>query len=251
MDNKKNAVFIILGQSNAVGHKVPMKEQDKILSPMKNVFGLCREFNQSFDNKFLTWGGYTSFGMNLAEEQDNTYSVPNFLASIWQNHIDEGNKNNLPDLYIIQIAIGAQGVREGAMWYPDRKEKLIPGKLGVVDISLFAIFVHIFKSVTYAGYIYIATVLARAISSFVNYLVNKNTVFKNKSNNKKEFVKSLVGYYILVIINVAVSGVCVNFIAKSLSWNETLVKFLVDMVLFVCNYVIQREFIFKNKRKSK
>jgi len=137
MDNKKNAVFIILGQSNAVGHKVPMKEQDKILSPMKNVFGLCREFNQSFDNKFLTWGGYTSFGMNLAEEQDNTYSVPNFLASIWQNHIDEGNKNNLPDLYIIQIAIGAQGVREGAMWYPDRKEKLIPGKLGVVDISLF------------------------------------------------------------------------------------------------------------------
>lgn len=121
----------------------------------------------------------------------------------------------------------------------------------VVDIALFALFVKIFKGVTYAGYIFIATVLARAISSFVNYLVNKNTVFKNKSNNKKEFAKTLMGYYVLVLINVAISSVCVNFIAKSLCWNETLVKFLVDMVLFICNYVIQREFIFKNKRNNK
>lgn len=121
----------------------------------------------------------------------------------------------------------------------------------VVDISLFAIFVHIFKSITYAGYIYIATVLARVISSFVNYLVNKNTVFKNKSQSKKDFAKSLIGYYVLVVINIVISSVCVNYIVKSLDWNETLVKFVVDMVLFVCNYVIQREFIFKNKRKSK
>lgn len=120
----------------------------------------------------------------------------------------------------------------------------------VVDIGLFALFVAIFKNVTYAGYIYIATVLARAVSSYVNYCVNKNTVFKNKSNSKKDAIKTLIGYYVLVVINVIISSVCVDLIVKTLSWNETLVKFMVDMVLFVCNYIIQREFIFKNKRQK-
>lgn len=144
MHNKKAAVFILLGQSNAVGHGVPMQEKDAIKTPLKNVFGLRREYNQSFDNVELVWSGYTSFGMNLAEEQDNTYSVANCLASLWQKHIDDGNELQLPDLYIIQIAIGAQGVTEKYMWYPEREKKLIPGKLGTVDISLFPFCEHIF-----------------------------------------------------------------------------------------------------------
>lgn len=145
MGNNKAAVFIILGQSNAVGHKIPMTEEDKIRTPLKNVFGLNRDDNQSFDNNELIWSGYTSFGMNLAEEQDNTYSIPNCLAMLWQKHIDEGNQRNLPDLYIVQIAIGAEGVTEGYMWHPDREPKLIPGKLGTVDISLFPFTNHIFS----------------------------------------------------------------------------------------------------------
>lgn len=144
MQHKKAAVFILLGQSNAVGHGIPMEEKDIINAPLKNVFGLSRKENQSFDNKELVWSGYTSLGMNLAEEQDNTYSVANCLAALWQKHIDEGNEANLPDLYIIQIAIGAQGVTDGYMWYPDREKKLISGKLGTVDISLFPFCEHVF-----------------------------------------------------------------------------------------------------------
>ena len=144
MSKQKAAVFILLGQSNAVGHGLPMREEDIIKTPLKNVFGLSRNENQSFDSKELVWSGYTSFGMNLAEEQDNTYSVANCLAALWQKHIDEGNRAQLPDLYIIQIAIGAQGVTEEYMWHPDREKKLIPGVLGTVDISLFPFCGHIF-----------------------------------------------------------------------------------------------------------
>lgn len=143
--SNKAAVFILLGQSNAVGHGVPMMEEDKILIPMKNVFGLSRDLNQSFNIDSLQWNGYTSFGMNLAETQDNTYSVVNQLATLWQKHIDNGNILNLPDLYIIQIAIGAQGVTEEYMWNPSKEEKLIPGPLGTVNISLFKFSCHIFS----------------------------------------------------------------------------------------------------------
>lgn len=144
MKQQKAAVYVLLGQSNAVGHGLPMAEADRIRKPLKNVFGLSREANQSFDNEELYWSGYTSFGMNLAEQQDHTYSVANCLAKLWQGHIDNGNRWNLPDLYVIQIAIGAQGVTEGYMWHPDREQKLIPGKLGYVDISLFPFCKYIF-----------------------------------------------------------------------------------------------------------
>ena len=141
MKHKHGVVFILLGQSNAVGHGIPMKE-DRITKPMKNVFGLHREDNQSFDMQELTWSGYTSGGMNLAEEQDHTYSVANCLARMWQDQIDAGNAE-LPDLYIIQIAIGAQGITDQYMWHPERVPKLVPGKLGTVDISLYPFTMHI------------------------------------------------------------------------------------------------------------
>ena len=69
---KKAAVFILMGQSNAVGHGLKMREEEIIRIPMKNVFGLSRAQNQSYRNTRLVWEGYTSEGMNLAEEQDNT-----------------------------------------------------------------------------------------------------------------------------------------------------------------------------------
>ena len=140
-NNEKCAVFILLGQSNAVGHGVPMKDEDKVLLPMENVFGLSREKNQSLDNSSLCWEGYVTAGMNLAEEQDHTYSVANCLAKRWQAAIDSGKA--LPDLYIIHIAIGAQGITRGYMWHPDRPKSIKPGKLGTVDISLYPFTEHI------------------------------------------------------------------------------------------------------------
>ena len=135
-ESKKRAVvFMLFGQSNAVGHAIPMEESDKITIPLENVFGLSRELNQSYENTRLRWSGYRSAGMNLAEQQDDTYSVANCLARQWQDAIDGGR--DLPDLYIIHIAIGGQGVTEKYMWFPDRKPKMIPGLLGTVDISLY------------------------------------------------------------------------------------------------------------------
>lgn len=135
------AVFLLFGQSNAVGHNLPMAEADKILKPLPNVYGLSRTLNQSFDSKMLQWTGYTSHDMNLAETQDDTYSIANCLAQAWQAEMDRGAE--LPDLYIVQIAIGAQGITEKFMWYPDREPKLIPGQLGTVDISLYPFSQHI------------------------------------------------------------------------------------------------------------
>ncbi|MEA4890576.1 MAG: hypothetical protein VB070_14055 [Clostridiaceae bacterium] len=144
------AVMIVLGQSNAHGHGLAMKAADRIDKPLKNVFGLNRMYNQHLGLSDVTWSGYTSSEMNLGETQDHTYCLSSELARLWQAEIDRGNPRQLPDLYIIQISIGAQGVvpakgEQNNMWYPYRPEKLIPGPLGTVDISLFSYSVSILK----------------------------------------------------------------------------------------------------------
>lgn len=142
MSNKDAAVFLLFGQSNATGHALPMSENEVIRDPLKNVFGLSRGENQSFHGKELIWSHYTSSGMNLAEQQDDTYSVANCLAAKWQKRID-AHAGSLPDLYIVHISVGAQGVSRGFMWNPQYDRKLIPGKLGTVDIALYPFAAHI------------------------------------------------------------------------------------------------------------
>ncbi|MBO5287738.1 MAG: hypothetical protein J6B34_06385 [Clostridia bacterium] len=137
---KRVAVFMIFGQSNAVGHGVPMERVDYISEPLNNVFGLHRKYNQDYEVEELKFTGYTSFGMNLGETQDNTYSVPNQLAKHWQEEIDKGE--DLPDLYIVQIAIGSQGLY--GMWHPDRgTDVLIQGVHGIANISLYPLTIRV------------------------------------------------------------------------------------------------------------
>ncbi len=139
------AVLIVFGQSNAHAHGQQLAPHDRITTPLRNVFGLPRQFNQSLSRDRVVWRGYTSDGMNLAEEQDHTACLATETARLWQAEIDAGNPRDLPDLYIIQISIGGQGVSKRFMWYPERPPKLKPGKLGTVDISLYPYACHILR----------------------------------------------------------------------------------------------------------
>jgi len=138
-DNKVAVVFIN-GQSNAHAHRQYLKEEEYITMPLKNVFSLDRNPNQSFDITDVVWSGFTTAGKNLGETQDNTASMAYYLAKLWQNAIDNGA--NLPDLYIVQISIGSQGIVNG-MWNRDKEKVITPGPLKTVDISLFPLALNI------------------------------------------------------------------------------------------------------------
>ncbi|NMA50921.1 MAG: glycosyltransferase [Mollicutes bacterium] len=105
----------------------------------------------------------------------------------------------------------------------------------VVDILFFSLFWILFK---FNYNILLATICARVISSLYNYMVNAKLVFKKE--NKTSFIK----YVLLVIIQMFVSGLTVEYLATLISINPTLIKIVVDLVIFVVNFIIQRELIF-------
>ncbi|MBR2180271.1 MAG: hypothetical protein IJ949_00110 [Oscillospiraceae bacterium] len=142
--NTKAAVLFINGQSNATAHQQFLSEEDRVYDPMKNVFSLDRNPNQSLDISDVVWTGWTSMGKNLGETQDHTASLAYFVAKKWQAAIDAGKA--LPDLYIVQISIGSQGIING-MWNRDKAPIIKPGILGEADISLLPLALHINKLV--------------------------------------------------------------------------------------------------------
>ena len=113
----------------------------------------------------------------------------------------------------------------------------------IIDIILFTIFLSFINNILIAGY------LARAISSICNYLINKYFVFKtNDSNSKKN---TLFGYFVLVIINITISNILVSLINKQSGINPSIIKVVIDCLIFISNYYIQKYIIFKNNKNIK
>lgn len=107
----------------------------------------------------------------------------------------------------------------------------------IVDIVSFALILFFLKDK-----IMISSYLARAISSIFNYIVNKNIVFKN---NEKKNIKSMIMYFLLVIVNITISGTLVKKIYFFIHYNATFIKIVIDSLIFIINYFLQKYVIFK------
>lgn len=107
----------------------------------------------------------------------------------------------------------------------------------IVDIVSFSSILFFLKDK-----IMISSYLARTISSIFNYIVNKNIVFKN---NEKKNIKSMIMYFLLVIVNVTISGTLVKKIYFFIHYNATLIKIVIDSLIFIINYFLQKYVIFK------
>lgn len=115
-------------------------------------------------------------------------------------------------------------------------------KFSCVSLSSFLIdyLLYIFFNL-FLKNILVVNILSRLISSFWNYTLNKKIVFKEKNKS------SLLRYYLLVIVilllNTAMLGILVNYLAM----NKYLAKILVEFILFILSFFIQKIFVFKAK----
>ncbi len=93
-----------------------------------------------------------------------------------------------------------------------------------------------------------ATVIARVISSLTNYILNRKTVFRSGKSTGRTFIR----YYTLAVCQMAVSYLLVNGIVMLFKVPEnllqSLVKIVVDTVLFFASYGIQRDWVYSDRK---
>lgn len=113
----------------------------------------------------------------------------------------------------------------------------------LIDLGMFELLILILKGTSTVTKVWGATVGARIISSLYNYYVNKTIVFRENGESKNTFVK----YYALCMCQMCVSAFGVYVLYQWLRLPEMLTKIIVDAVLFVLSFQIQRKWIFGGK----
>ncbi|MFE2728776.1 discoidin domain-containing protein [Kitasatospora sp. NPDC059327] len=146
---KDAPVLIVLGQSNAVGSGVPIQDAADVAQckAFGRVKGLNRTNNRVTGAESATWSPYTCAGSNLGQEYNGgrSYNVATATALRWERAVTAGAA--LPDLHVIHVAWGSQGIQEADginnRWWPDRDptdvESLFPLTVNTIANGLRAL----------------------------------------------------------------------------------------------------------------
>jgi glycosyltransferase involved in cell wall biosynthesis len=108
-----------------------------------------------------------------------------------------------------------------------------------IDLLLFTV-LHII----YPDLLMVAVVAARVTSATVNYIINKNVVFKSPSG-----LRSAVRYYTLVCVMVILSYLIIRALGF-IRIPTVVAKVIGDGLLLIFNYQAQRHLVFKVRRKK-
>ena len=110
----------------------------------------------------------------------------------------------------------------------------------VLDILLFTLFIRLIEPFS-PYYIVLSTVLARILSAVFNFFLNKNRVFHAGSGNGRAYLR----YALLSLVQMSLSAAGVFFLYRCFPIAESLLKVIVDSILFLLSFQIQREWVFE------
>lgn len=110
----------------------------------------------------------------------------------------------------------------------------------LLDYGLYLLGHYVFHFSVITSY-----VIARLISSFVNYMLNKKAVFKMDGENRM----SLLRYYVLALAQMGVGALLTAGLSHSI-FNPAFIKVPVDILLFFISYRLQKNWVFKKREQD-
>lgn len=123
-----------------------------------------------------------------------------------------------------------------------------PIKFAAVSLSCYGVDIAIFTILTWfllsnnALELFLATVLARLVSGALNFTANKKWSFRNTKNWSGQAAK----YGVLFVCQMLLSWILVTLFSSWIPIHVTIIKMAADLLLFVANYFVQKNWVFKN-----
>lgn len=119
----------------------------------------------------------------------------------------------------------------------------------IIDVAFFYFFFHtVFNTLTQNWQLAWALICSRGISLTVNYLLNRNGVFKNQRVKKRKTFPLFISLCIFVLILAYIFNRMGQYLLPEVE--PTVIKTAVDILLFLFNFFIQKTFIFCNQKKQ-
>lgn len=117
----------------------------------------------------------------------------------------------------------------------------------LVDIGTFYIFQKVFSFLDDEFKILTATVLSRILCSIATYILNKSAVFQSQAKSAGAAIR----FVILAAVQLIASWLLVWGIGSLLGGGDevnTILKVIVDLVIFMASFTIQRDWVFKESK---
>jgi len=109
----------------------------------------------------------------------------------------------------------------------------------LADYSVFILSYRIFENILFTNY------FSRLIALSIQYMLVSKLVFISQEKMRKTFPK----YLLLVIISGFISSAIISYLTSKFSMNIITSKFIAEALLYLANFIIQRELIFVDKRE--
>ncbi|NNM59859.1 MAG: bifunctional glycosyltransferase family 2/GtrA family protein [Legionellales bacterium] len=120
-------------------------------------------------------------------------------------------------------------------------------RFALVSLLSFIVDFSVFFALLHSGFsLLFCQIGGRICSIGVNYPMVKNKVFHQKGHTHHAFLK----YLLLVAANCTVSYSLVYMFSRHTSASISIIKILVESVIFIANFTIERDFIFSNKNEN-
>lgn len=118
----------------------------------------------------------------------------------------------------------------------------------VIDVLLAWILLDVLKLWMTSDFwrIALSSLIARILSTIVNYVINKKYVFKGKNNSKQTAIRFLV----LTVVITVLSTLFVYAASSLHIMSEKLAKPVGDLLLFLLSYSAQTKWVFKNNESK-
>lgn len=239
-------------------------------NPNKLVIG-TRNFNEKqvpfkskYGNKITRTMFSTFVGIKITDTQSGlrAFGIENmkkFLATSGERYEYETNmliECKEKEIEIVEVPITTVYIKNNELsHFNPIKDSIIIYKLFikyiisalssfVLDILIFTLLVKLLPETNSEIIIkiVISTIIARIISSIYNFIINSKIVFKSKNNT------STIKYFILVVIQMIISAFAVSEIFSIIKINSTIIKIIIDTIIFIINFIIQREWVFKKSK---
>ena len=212
----------------------------------------CRRFDgngvparSKLGNNFMLGAMRVLCGVDVSDTQTGLRGLPASLMRRMLAVVRDGYEFETEMLVLARRAGGIFEVPITTVYEGDNEAshfRPVVDSLRVLGV-LFSAFVLLWSHdvATSAGIVW-ATVVARVVSAFVNYMLNRKIVFKADDSSCS---RSLFRYIALCAVCMLASAALVLLISVALPIPVFIIKPFVDTALFFANYRIQQSWVFE------
>lgn len=113
----------------------------------------------------------------------------------------------------------------------------------ILDLAMFSIIISVLNN-NILVLVSIATISARIISGILNFVLNRIWSFQNFNSLKPQFLK----YFVLYIM-ILLSSIFFVSLFSFLPIHLTIIKIIVDGLLFIVSFIVQKNWVFQSQRE--